>query len=77
MPVATEIPCTFVVNDVDSQDVPTGMGVFVADIDTAQDHVHLLFYIWLADNNGCKIVDALKRAAGAYANGGQAVGSCE
>jgi len=25
---------TFVVNDVDSQDVPTGMGVFVADIDT-------------------------------------------
>ncbi|MEJ2085542.1 MAG: PLDc N-terminal domain-containing protein, partial [Acidobacteriota bacterium] len=24
----------------------------VADIDAAQDHVHLLFYIWLADNNG-------------------------
>lgn len=35
----------------------------VADIDAAQDHVHLLFYIWLADNNGCKIVEALKRAA--------------
>jgi cardiolipin synthase len=24
----------------------------VADIDAAQDHVHLLFYIWLPDNNG-------------------------
>jgi cardiolipin synthase A/B len=36
----------------------------VADIDAAEDHVHLLFYIWLADNNGCKIVEALKRAAG-------------
>ncbi len=36
----------------------------VIDIDAATDHVHLLFYIWLADNNGCKVVDALKRAAG-------------
>jgi cardiolipin synthase len=36
----------------------------VADIDAAQDHVHLLFYIWFPDNNGCKIVEALKRAAG-------------
>jgi cardiolipin synthase A/B len=35
----------------------------VADIDAAEDHVHLLFYIWLADNNGCKVVEALKRAA--------------
>ena len=34
----------------------------VADIDAAEDHVHLLFYIWLADNNGCKVVEALKRA---------------
>jgi cardiolipin synthase len=34
----------------------------VADIDAATDHVHLLFYIWLADTNGCKVVDALKRA---------------
>jgi len=25
--------------------------------------VHLLFYIWLPDGNGCKIVEALKRAA--------------
>lgn len=35
----------------------------VADIDTASEHVHLLFYIWLSDNNGCKVVDALVRAA--------------
>ncbi len=36
----------------------------VADIDAAQDHVHLLFYIWLSDNNGMKVVEALRRAAG-------------
>jgi cardiolipin synthase len=35
----------------------------VADIDAATDHVHLLFYIWLPDDNGCKMVEALKRAA--------------
>lgn len=35
----------------------------VADIDTAQDHVHLTFYIWLPDHNGLKMVEALKRAA--------------
>ena len=35
----------------------------VTDIDHAKDFVHLLFYIWLPDNNGYKIVEALKRAA--------------
>jgi cardiolipin synthase len=35
----------------------------VADIDAATDHVHLLFYIWLPDSNGLKIVAALQRAA--------------
>ena len=35
----------------------------VADIDAASDHVHLLFYIWLPDTNGCKIATALQRAA--------------
>ncbi len=35
----------------------------VADIDAAEQHVHLLFYIWLTDGNGCKVVEALKRAA--------------
>jgi cardiolipin synthase len=36
----------------------------VDDIDAASAHVHLLFYIWLPDNNGRKMVDALIRAAG-------------
>ena len=35
----------------------------VADMDAAHDHIHLVFYIWLADNNGLKVVGALKRAA--------------
>jgi cardiolipin synthase len=35
----------------------------VADIDSATDHVHVLFYIWLPDHNGSKVVEALKRAA--------------
>ncbi len=35
----------------------------VTDIDAATQHVHVLFYIWLTDNNGCRIVEALKRAA--------------
>src|SRR5213082_329441 len=35
----------------------------VADIDASRDHVHLIFYIWLPDNNGLKVVEALKRAA--------------
>lgn len=35
----------------------------VTDIDAAQEHVHLLFYIWLSDNSGLKVVEALKRAA--------------
>ncbi len=34
----------------------------VADIDSAKQHVHVLFYIWLPDSNGCKVVEALKRA---------------
>lgn len=36
----------------------------VADIDAATEHVHILFYIWLADNNGTKVAEALIRAAG-------------
>jgi cardiolipin synthase len=35
----------------------------VADMDAASDHIHLIFYIWLSDNNGLKVVEALKRAA--------------
>ena len=45
------------------QDSNATIASMVADIDAANDHVHLLFYIWLPDNNGCKVVEALKRAA--------------
>ena len=45
------------------QDSNVNIDRMVADIDAAKDHVHLLFYIWLPDNNGCKVVEALKRAA--------------
>ena len=34
----------------------------IADIDAATEHVHLLFYIWLADTSGLKMVEAVKRA---------------
>ena len=45
------------------EDSNATIDLMVADIDAAQDHVHVLFYIWLPDTNGCKIVEALKRAA--------------
>jgi cardiolipin synthase len=45
-------------------DSNAAIDAMVADIDEAQDHVHLLFYIWLTDNNGRKMIEALKRAAG-------------
>ena len=45
------------------QDSNATINSMVADIDAAKEHVHLMFYIWLSDNNGCKMVDALKRAA--------------
>lgn len=45
------------------QDSNATIDAMVADIDAARDHVHVLFYIWLSDNNGCKVVEALKRAA--------------
>ena len=35
----------------------------VSDIDAATDHFPVLFYIWLPDHNGLKVVEALKRAA--------------
>ena len=44
-------------------DSNSGIDAMVADLDAASDHVHLIFYIWLADNNGLKVVEALKRAA--------------
>lgn len=36
----------------------------VADIEAATGHVHILFYIWLADVNGTRVAEALIRAAG-------------
>ncbi|MDG2272883.1 MAG: cardiolipin synthase [Halioglobus sp.] len=35
----------------------------VADINAARGEVNLLFYIWLTDNSGVRIAEALKRAA--------------
>jgi cardiolipin synthase A/B len=35
----------------------------IADIDAAQDHVHLLYYIWGADEVGAQVEAALMRAA--------------
>ena len=45
------------------QDSNSTIESMIADIDAATLHVHLMFYIWLPDNNGCKVVEALKRAA--------------
>ncbi|MEM9381920.1 MAG: PLDc N-terminal domain-containing protein, partial [Planctomycetota bacterium] len=46
------------------EDSNAAIDAMVADIDAAEDTVHLLFYIWLTDGNGTKVVEALKRAAG-------------
>lgn len=45
-------------------DSNAAIAAVVEDIDAATDHVHLLFYIWLPDNNGVRVVEALRRAAG-------------
>lgn len=39
------------------------IAAMVADIDAAQESVHLLFYIWLDDRNGGRMAEALIRAA--------------
>ena len=44
-------------------DSDAAITAMVADIDAAGAHVHISFYIWLSDNNGMKVVEALKRAA--------------
>ena len=43
-------------------DSNVAIDTMVTDIDAATDHVHLLFYIWMPDNNGTKMAEALKRA---------------
>ncbi len=45
------------------QDSNTAIASIVADIDAAKEHVHVLFYIWLTDGNGCRVADAIVRAA--------------
>ena len=35
----------------------------IADIETARQHVHLLFYIFLADQTGLRVAEALEHAA--------------
>ena len=44
-------------------DSNTAIDALVSDIDAAKEHVHLIFYIWLADQNGLKVAAALQRAA--------------
>jgi cardiolipin synthase len=45
------------------EDSNAAIASIVADIDAAREHVHVLFYIWLTDGNGCRVADALMRAA--------------
>ena len=44
-------------------DPNAGIDALVADMDAAGRHIHLLFYIWLADGNGMKVAEAAMRAA--------------
>jgi cardiolipin synthase len=44
-------------------DSKAGIDALVADMDRAEDHIHLLFYIWLSDISGTKVSDAAIRAA--------------
>lgn len=44
-------------------DSDAAIAAMVAAIDAATSTVHISFYIWLADSNGLKVVEALRRAA--------------
>jgi cardiolipin synthase A/B len=44
-------------------DAPATVDALVADIDAATSHAHLSFYIWLPDNSGQRVAQALCRAA--------------
>jgi cardiolipin synthase len=46
-----------------TKDSNDAIDCLVADMDAAKEHIHLSMYIWLTDDNGLKVVDALKRAA--------------
>jgi cardiolipin synthase len=45
------------------RDSEATIDAMIEDIEAAEDHVHLLFYIWLADKSGLRMVEAIKRAA--------------
>ncbi|MFV0387038.1 cardiolipin synthase [Paracoccus sp. (in: a-proteobacteria)] len=42
----------------------SAIDAMIAAIDNALDHVHVLFYIWLPDDSGQKVAQAIMRAAG-------------
>jgi cardiolipin synthase len=44
-------------------DAEETVAAMIADIDAAEDHVHLMTYIWLPDGSGTRIAEALIRAA--------------
>ncbi|WP_172118964.1 cardiolipin synthase [Halomonas hibernica] len=44
-------------------DSNAAIDAMVEDFDAAKESIHISFYIWLTDNNGLKIVEAVKRAA--------------
>lgn len=44
-------------------DSDTTLSSMIADFDAATDHIHLLYYIWLNDQTGTAIAEALMRAA--------------
>ena len=43
-------------------DAKTARSRLVEDIDNAQNHVHVLYYIWLTDETGTNVANALMRA---------------
>ena len=44
-------------------DSNAAIAVLVSDIEQAREHVHIGFYIWLDDNNGGRVADAICAAA--------------
>lgn len=46
-----------------TRDPDHAIAVLVHDIAQAKDHIHIGFYIWLDDNNGGKVADAVAAAA--------------
>lgn len=44
-------------------DSDSAIASMVSDFDRSRGTIHISFYIWLTDNNGTKVVDALCRAA--------------